>query len=1362
MANQNTRDVSLRILIDTLGEENVDKLRQALDALGQQGELSAEEAKGLSDQLDRLTAQSAAIQTLQKLSSEVTELGQRETVAAAAVDQANQALAQQKQVVDTARAAQAQASRTLLEAKNEQTDLKKALQLLNTEYDAAGKKTEEYRNKQRDLITAQSQQAKVIEEARLALRTANAEVTQAVAAQTKLETAQGRAAKAAQDAANAAERQQSAFNSAQAAAQKLGVTTDNLAGASARLADDLDEIRLAAIQSARTTELLQAAQQQLAVELEDVAAAERRAADARAQADLDRAAAETRALAQASALLAAEQDLAAQAARRMADAQAEAAAEAERLRQAQRDEFAKQLAVAQGLLTTELELQADAARRAAAADDQLAAAQDRAAEAARENAAAAQRAGQQINDAFATVGVRSVESLKAEILGVRGAMDVLRDSGQLTGQQLAVAFQRGEAQIQKLEREIRELNGALTAGDKAASLFANSMGQIAAGNLIADGVGYLVNKVKELGREFINANVQAETMRRGLTALYGSAEVAGSQIQFLNDAAKAAGVSVGSISDSFVRFSAATKSSNIPLEVTNGLFQAITRAGGTLGLSAERVALALDALGQMASKGTVSMEELRQQLGDSLPGALSRAAQGLGITEAQLVKLVESGGLAAQDLFPALTKSLQDLQGTNDTLAGSWGRFTTALTQAAVAGGDAGWLDVLKGGMTALNASVGAVAVVLSAITNIIFGLTRAGAAFAGTLMGGGGLVEAMKAFAGESAKAADNVSKTADAFFGAGKAAQAQTTALQQNTAATSGNTSATLALAVAQEKVAGAVQASGNAFVQHMVKVAEDAKAAEVAVSATEKLAKAKADEGKATVAAAQLSGDAARALEAQASAAAANVQASLAVVAAREREVQVTQQAINVVNLERDAQGNLTAGRQQTLETLTKTLATQSAAAEQSRQATAELQAQAAAAKVTAEAYADNATKVEAYRQAMEATAATVGALQRLQAAQKADLDALNASLQAGLITQEQYNAQKGVLAVTEGKLTQATREAAAAQALYRDAVNDSIAAIDRQSRAKSAALSVDLAAVNASKAQYEQLAREAEAYGNTSLAISYRIDAKRKEIEAVKLSTQIKQLELEADKRAVEIQIASLNPQDQLYQKKKEELEIRLQLIKAKQIEAGASATVIRALEQEISALIRGTQVRSGSTGGIDRDTGSRYKNVDAINAQTEALERQKLTSDGLPTNADGSASGTFTNTLPVDKAFDVMQNGIEGKTLEYIREAFKQAQNAQQFISNMPTGSVSTTAVAQTDGLLTNLRQALERAEAREAASKTQQSASSTSTSGGRPTSHTVTINIGGRSQTINTASASDATALVNMIQQLETAAGTSA
>jgi tape measure domain-containing protein len=77
-------------------------------------------------------------------------------------------------------------------------------------------------------------------------------------------------------------------------------------------------------------------------------------------------------------------------------------------------------------------------------------------------------------------------------------------------------------------------------------------------------------------------------------------------------------------------------------------------------------------LQQIASKGTVQMEELRGQLGERLPIAFGAAAKGLGLTQQELIKLVESGRLTADQFFPALTKGL------NELTTGSGGATTAA------------------------------------------------------------------------------------------------------------------------------------------------------------------------------------------------------------------------------------------------------------------------------------------------------------------------------------------------------------------------------------------------------------------------------------------------------------------------------------------------------------------------------------------------------------------------------------------------------------------------------------------------------------------------------------------------------------
>ncbi|QSI33329.1 tape measure protein [Variovorax sp. RKNM96] len=819
-----------------------------------------------------------------------------------------------------------------------------------------------------------------------------------------------------------------------------------------------------------------------------------------------------------------------------------------------------------------------------------AAAQERARQAANAATAAAKASAEALRNAYGELGVRSADQLRQEIERVRGAMDTVRNTAGVSGQEVQRAFTAGTAQVRELERELRAATGQMTLADRAAGAFKNTMGQFAAGSLLADGITSIVGKIKDLGREFIASNVQMEGMRRGLTAVYGSVQTAASQIDVLRGAANRSGIAMSGIADSFVRFSAATRSANIPLQVTNDLFAAVTRAGSTLGLSSERVTLVLDALGQMASKGVVSMEELRQQLGESLPGALSLSAKGLGITDQQLIKLVESGKLATEDFFPALTKGLQEMQGSTDTLTGNWGRLLNVLNQTSTAIGDAGGVKVMTVALKALLVVVGVIVVPVQAFVEVVNLAGRAVYGFYESLRGRG--KEAQEEFRKEVDKSATRMTGLHKALDDAINGSDKQSAALGQNAQAHARTASAILANAAAQEKSGAAATGAGVAYVQQMVRLAENATATEAATTATEKLLKAKQDEGKANVLTAQLTGDASKALDANAAAATATAAASAALQMARERELASTQAAIAAINGQRDAAGQLSTAKQSQLDQLNNVLKVQLSEVEASRTSTLEMSRQALAAQAASEAYADNSLQVDAYRQAMENSRVVAEALEQRVIAQTAALDELKDKLETGKITQEFYDQAQQNLTATKEALNKATGDAAKFENLYRDAVADSVAATDRKARADAAHLTVNEALVKSQQAHYETMARQAKALGDEAQATYYTVEAKTKQIEAIKLATQIKNLELAADKAGLEIQLAALSPQDALYAQKKQELEIRLELIKAKQIEANASSEVIKGIEDEITALRNLNGQRGGSVNSFNsRGNGS---------------------------------------------------------------------------------------------------------------------------------------------------------------------------
>ena len=1376
MATSNSRDVSLKLLVDTVGQDSVDKLRAAFDLLAKEGASAAPEVKKLTDQIDRLTEQGAAITNLQKLGDEAQALASKEAAAAESASKLRVELDQQRVAVDAARATQAQATAEVLASQRAYNETSGAIKLLRAEYDAAGKKTDEFKTRLAELINAQTEQKNAIIEARLAQSQANTEFNEAVRAQTSLDTAQTKAAASAQAAADAVQRQSAALREARDTAAALGVSTTDLASAEAALAAEMRsvitaaEARAAAIRDTAEADRLLAIEEQAMLDLLKRGEAALQA-ETLAQRDAARSAAAYSAAIEAQT-----------ASQRASQAAAKAEADAKR-EQAESDRLAiiqlGALSAARQRGAADLDAEKASLRDAAQASAQYEARLEAMRQEELRVAAASAETKRALDSAFSTVGVKSVESLRLEIANVRTAMATLQTQSGVTGAELNSAFASGQTRIAALEREIRGLTGELTLADRASNLFKNSLGQIAAGNVIADGVGYLVNKVKEMGREFIEVTVQTERLRKGLQAVYKDTAVAAQQFQFLRDTANNSGFAIGASSDAFLRFSAATKSANIPLSVTNELFTAVTRAGVTLGLTSEGVTGTLDALGQMASKGVVSMEELRQQLGDRLPGALSLAAQGLGITDQQLIKLVESGQLATRDFFPAFAAGLKTLAGDTDTLTSKWARFTNMLNEFATAVGDAGGMEVLKAGLSGLAVAVGVVLVPLQYLVEGLGQAAKALGLFAGALATGN-YKQAWEDFRAEVDASDKRIAKFQKTLDIAISGTTDQTKVMQTNNVAMEKSAGGVLSVVAAQERLAAGTSAAGSAFVQQIVRLQENAVAVEAAVTASEKLLKAKQDEGKGIVLTANLTGDASKALEANALATTQNVAASEQVTAARQREAFITQQSIALINNERDARGKLTSDRQAALDKLTTTLVVQEAEVEKSRQTTFELGRQALAAQAAADAYADNTTKLVEYQRSMESARGEAAILTGIVERQTLALGELKEQLIDGKITQQSYDKAQADRAATIERLNAATGAAAKFENLYRDAVADSVAAVDRKARAESANLSVTQALTKVQQAHYETLARQAKAMGDEAAATYYTIEAKKAEIKLRELALKIKELELAADKASIEIQIAALDPQDKLYQQKKQELEIRLQIIKAKQIEAQASKEVIKGIEDEIVALRNKAAQQGGSVTTIDAG-----KNPQQDGPKDSFGQPDKNAKPGTAPSSSGGSSqlGGKPPKPDVKSPFEFSAGGdLQTRTgiANFLRSAgVTNPTDVQRIVKEFsgPKGDIpyinNPGQKKYADG--GTISQALLRAaeqvtmDGKGAKPKTEQSAATGAPSAAQPTSSgatggtkTVNINIGGKSTPVRVVADVDANNLVGVLRGLESAAGTAA
>lgn len=167
---------------------------------------------------------------------------------------------------------------------------------------------------------------------------------------------------------------------------------------------------------------------------------------------------------------------------------------------------------------------------------------------------------------------------------------------------------------------------------------------------------------------FVKANMEMQALENRLGAAIGKFTDTAEEMSYLRSEADRTGQNFRTLTDSYASFSAATTRAGISVEGTREIFKNFNETAISLKLSNEKTKLVFLALEQMASKGKVSMEELRRQLGDSLPGALEIAARSMGMTTAAFNDAVSKGEIMSADFLPKFSRAVrEELGGSFDT-----------------------------------------------------------------------------------------------------------------------------------------------------------------------------------------------------------------------------------------------------------------------------------------------------------------------------------------------------------------------------------------------------------------------------------------------------------------------------------------------------------------------------------------------------------------------------------------------------------------------------------------------------------------------------------------------------------------------
>jgi len=260
-------------------------------------------------------------------------------------------------------------------------------------------------------------------------------------------------------------------------------------------------------------------------------------------------------------------------------------------------------------------------------------------------------------------------------------------------------FKEATAEAKRLDAELAKMQGrkmggmgrmARTAGAIAgAGVFGGPEGAIGAaiggfmpgGGPISAAVGGAIGAQVGMVRQAIGSTAEYSAalgrQRKALRLVINDTKAYANSQRFLADRSKKLAIPQDVIVRQFTALTASVKGAGKSVEDAEKVFESIAAGIRGTGGSLEDMKAAMRATSQVFSKGKVSAEELRQQLGERLPGAFTIFAESIGKTPAQLDKMLEQGQV-----------TLDDFMTFSETLFAKYGENAAILAAGPEAAGD--------------------------------------------------------------------------------------------------------------------------------------------------------------------------------------------------------------------------------------------------------------------------------------------------------------------------------------------------------------------------------------------------------------------------------------------------------------------------------------------------------------------------------------------------------------------------------------------------------------------------------------------------------------------------------------------------
>lgn len=305
----------------------------------------------------------------------------------------------------------------------------------------------------------------------------------------------------------------------------------------------------------------------------------------------------------------------------------------------------------------------------------------------------AEEVAQALDQSFRALGIRSVQAVEKEVQELQAALASIRASSDILPADKARAVQAYNDRLAQLRQEA---GGATRGMDTLAQSTDQTTASLAsAARSAATWVAALagLNSIGDVARNVIETGSAFQDMEVRLTSLLGTQEAAKASFAQLKDLARETPFELEGLADAYTKLTA------FGLQPTREQMLAIADTAAALGGGTERLQGVTLALGQAWAKGKLQGEEILQLVERGVP-VWRLLAEVTGKNEAELQKLSESGALGRdviRDLIAAMGDSnIGASAELMKTYSGTVAAAKDALKEFYAMIADSGVLDYLR------------------------------------------------------------------------------------------------------------------------------------------------------------------------------------------------------------------------------------------------------------------------------------------------------------------------------------------------------------------------------------------------------------------------------------------------------------------------------------------------------------------------------------------------------------------------------------------------------------------------------------------------------------------------------------------